>query len=274
MKEHANTAITDVLGVFAQLPSDMIQMMPGLLTLVVMLVVGVFSAYVLKWCSAGLIRWGARILPERLSSRPLIRNNIVLFERCVGRLVFYIIIFLTITTLLKKMGLDVAAAWFQNIAKYLPNLIVAFVVTLFGWKLKEQLEGIVCRGLIRAGFTQARIASAVLSWTVFIISALVALEQIGIDMGLVITISTVLSGVVAGGIALTFSLGAKPIIADILCCYQMHRYMKTGQSIRIANYEGVIASIGPTCVVINTDNGQVVLSGSQFRESATLIQKQ
>jgi small-conductance mechanosensitive channel len=273
MKATTNTVLSEFLGAFSGLPADLMQIIPRICAIVGMLVAGALLAYVLKWLSALLVRWGAKMLPEHVSSKPSTQQNIAVVASGTGRLVFYIVIFLTVTTILKKMGLDVAASWFQSIAKHLPNLLVAFVVTLFGWKLKEQLADMVYRGLNRTGFAQARMASQVLSWTVFIVSALVALEQIGIDMSLVITISTVLSGVIAGGIALTFSLGAKPIIADILCCYQMHRYMKVGQRIRIASYEGVVESIGPTFVTIMTDAGKVTLPGSQFRQAATLIQQ-
>ena len=47
--------------------------------------------------------------------------------------------------------------------------------------------------------------------------------------------------------------------------------MKVGQKIDISGYTGTIESIGPTFLLLATENGKIALPGSRFRQEATLV---
>lgn len=271
MKTKPQQALTDFVTVFEDIKSDVLQFLPAIFSCLVIFVIGILVAYFVKWVFANSVQLLFKALPERMIEKFMLRKNIKTIAKGIGRIGFLAVFILTIATILHRLGLDIASQWLQSLAKYLPNIIVSLVITMFGWKMKDLLSNFLFHSFSRAGMKHANLASGFISWSVFVISVLVSLEQIGVDMSLVVSISTVIVGVVTGGVVLTLALGSKATIADILSCYQLNRFFKVGQKIEVAGYKGTVESIGPTFVLIETEQGKVTLPGSKFNQEATLI---
>ena len=219
-----------------------------------------------------MVKWVLHLCPPSFSNKALVKGNLKPLILGTGRVFFIVTIFVTIAASLNKMGLKFVSKWMQNLGKSLPNVIGALIILYIGWKAKEIIEDLVNKSLVKANFLQATMVSKILSWSVFVVSLLVSLEQIGIDMSLIVSIATVLTGVISAGIALTFALGAKANITDILYCYQLHKYFKVGQKIEVNGIQGFIKSIGPLFVIVETSHGQVTIPGNIFnREFATIL---
>jgi hypothetical protein len=270
---NGNTSLTilDIFKVTNELKTEITKYIPDLVSALIVLVLGVSLSFFLKWLTATVIRLSTRVLPDKLSIRPGLKENVDSLTIGASRVVFFIVLFLTITTVLQRMGLEIISNWFQGLAKNLPNIIVALIILFLGWKLKDFLKVFIEKALARIDFSHSRLASNSLAWAVFAISALVALEQMGIDMGFIVSILTVFAGVISGGVALMFALGAKAVISDIIICYQISRFLKVGQRIEILGHCGTVEAIGPTFILLNTEKGQVNLSGSRFRQEVSLV---
>ncbi len=271
MDQNTSATVTDIVKILSELKSEMIKFIPDLVSALVVLVIGIVLAYSLKWFTAIVVRWSLKVLPERISNRPGFIETVQSCSIGGGKIVFFVVVFLTFTTILKKMGLEVMSSWFQGLAKNLPSIVVALVILFLGWKLKDFLIVFVNRTLSRTDFSHSRIASNSLAWAAFTISALVALEQAGIDMGLVVTLLTVVAGVTSGGVALMLALGAKSSISDILSCYQIGRLLKVGQKVEVLGVSGVVEAIGPTYVSLSNEKGRINVPGNRFRQEVTIV---
>lgn len=269
MTDNSHEAITDLLGVLTSLKVEFFQYAPKIILSIGILIGGILTAYFLKWFSFLVVRSCLKLLPNSISERPIIKDNFQPLALGTGRILFFITIFLAIAASLKKLELLVVSDWLQNLSQYLPNIVGAFFILFVGWKSREILTDLVNRSLDRADFQYARIISQVFGWSCFLVALLVALEQIGMDMTLVIAVSTTVLGVITAGIALTFALGAKATISDILYCYQLRKYFKTGHKIAIKGIEGTIVSIGPIFILVKSNDGNITVPGSLFnREMA------
>ncbi|WP_372654706.1 hypothetical protein [Halobacteriovorax sp.] len=265
--------LDEVLSSFSTVQTELFQLLPKLALSLTILIIGTILAYLLKWLGTGLIRWTSKVIPKNLLQKIITRKEIEKFSTIFGKVVFFITIFLSIATALKKLGLEIVSTWFENIASYLPNTIAALVIFVFGWKLKDFLEDIIYKSLTQVSFNQAKVFSKAVSWTVFIISTTVALEQVGLNISLIINLSIMLAGIVAGGIALTFALGAKSNITDILSCYQIAGHMKIGEEVTIAKHRGIVKSIGPVFVILESEEGRVALPGNLFNKNILTVKK-
>lgn len=270
-----NDLWVSILGSVSGIKSEIIQFMPNLISALIILVVGVFIAYILRWSSSLFTKGFFRLLPNSLHKNEFLNNNLKSFALGVGQFLFLITIFITVAVSLNKMGLQIVSNWMENIGKYLPNIIGAVLILFVGWKTKETVGHLTQSALSRTDILHSTMISKTLSWSIFIISVLVSLEQVGIDMSLVVSIATVVVGVASAGVALTFALAAKATISDILYCYQLHKFFKPGQVIELKGVRGTIKSIGPVFVLVETDKGSVTLPGNIFsQEVATLVKNE
>lgn len=265
--------LEEILSTLNKVQVELFDLIPKLALSVTILVLGTVLAYLLKWLSTSLTRWTSKIIPKYLLQKIITKSDVEKFSMILGKVVFFIVIFLTMATALRKLGLDVVSNWFENIASYLPNTIAALIIFIFGWKLKDFLEEILYRSLSQVNFSRSRTLSKVVSWTVFILSTAVALEQVGLDISLLVNLSVMLAGIVAGGVALTFALGAKSNITDILSCYQVNRHVKIGEEIEIAAHTGIVKSIGPVFVILDSEDRIVSLPGNLFNKHILTIKK-
>ena len=265
--------LNEFFTIAQSIQKDFIDLIPQLTLAFIIIVVGIIIAYILKWISSNLIKWTSRIIPKSIFQKVMTKNDVEKLSLFISKVVFFITLFLTVATALKKLGLVIVSSWFESVASYLPNTIAALIIFIFGWKIKSFIEELLYSSLNQVNFSQAKSLSKVASWAVFIISIIVALEQIGINVGIVINLSIMLFGIVAGGIVLTFALGAKSNISEILSCYQLSRHLKVGENIKIADHSGVVKSIGPVFIILESPDNRIALPGTFVNKNPIIIQK-
>lgn len=80
-----------------------------------------------------------------------------------------------------------------------------------------------------------------------------AINQLGVDTTLLnSTITLVIAGLI-GGAAISFGLGAKTAVANLIAAHYLQPVLRVGQKVRVGNLHGV------------------VVAASQFTETTTLI---
>lgn len=161
--------MNDIFSTLIKVKADLIALLPQLLLSLVVILAGVIIAYTLKWLSSSLVRWVVKIIPRNIFHRFITKSDVDGLSRLCGRIIFFIVIFLTIATALKKLGLNIVSSWFQSIAVYVPNMIAGLIIVVFGWKLKKFIEEILSSSLSQVNLIQSRALSKMVSWAVFII---------------------------------------------------------------------------------------------------------
>jgi small-conductance mechanosensitive channel len=106
---------------------------------------------------------------------------------------------------------------------------------------------------------------------VFLLAGVVALDQVGVDSTLLILVFSIVIGVVLGGLALAFALGARTAVSNIIASHYLSRAYRLGQHIRIGNNQGRIEEIGPTYVILETAEGRVLVPAKEFTETTSIL---
>ena len=139
----------------------------------------------------------------------------------------------------------------------------ALVLILAGGLLAARLaKSMILRWGQALGIADIQWMASVTHWGIVIATGLVALQHIGVDVGLLTALLAVVAGAIVGSVALALALGGKSIVGDILGAYHLKKLFHPGQKLKVAGYEGILREITPTGLVLENEEGQIHISGA------------
>lgn len=196
---------------------QLINFVPRLLAVVVILFAG--------WLVAKLVRIAVRRLLEltqfdkiaQKSGLESFMNQGTLnlsLSGIISQVVYWLVITLFIITGANILGLSEVAVLLQQLANYLPRIIVAIIVLIFGTLLARFVNRIVFTWLHSIQFERALVVSTSTEYGVQILALFIALEQLGLGMQLIYSLFIIIFGAVFLALALAFGLGGKEWAAN------------------------------------------------------------
>jgi small-conductance mechanosensitive channel len=137
-------------------------------------------------------------------------------SRLIANLVYWIILLVVIVTVANSLGLTTVAELFNKVVFYLPNIIVAVLVLVFGVLVARFINRLVFAYLNNMGVEGALTLSTLAEYAVIIFVVFVALEQLQIGTHLLISAFQIGFGAVGLAMALAFGLGGKDWAASVI----------------------------------------------------------
>ena len=112
----------------------------------------------------------------------------------ISQVVYWLVILLFVITGANALGLSEVAVLLQQLASYLPRIIVAILVVIFGTLLARFVNRLVFAWLYSIKFTNALTVSTSAEYGIQILAIFVALEQLGIGMQLIHSLFVIVFG--------------------------------------------------------------------------------
>jgi hypothetical protein len=134
----------------------------------------------------------------------------------IANLVYWVIIFIVIVTVANSLGLHMVAALFNKIVLYIPNLIVAILVLVFGILMARLINRLVFAYLNNIGVQGALTISTLSEYALIIFVVFVALEQLNIGTTLLTAAFQIGFGAIGLAFALAFGLGGREWAAGVI----------------------------------------------------------
>lgn len=215
MQQQLDVFLASLTSFWTQLAS----FVPQLLAALVLLFVG--------WILANLARTGVVKLLDILRFDSLAdKTGIEAFlkqghldislSRIIANLVYWVIIFIVIVTVANSLGLHMVAELFNKIVLYIPNLIVAILVLVFGILIARFINRLVFAYLNNIGVQGALTISTLSEYAVIIFVIFVALEQLEIGTTLLTAAFQIGFGAIGLAFALAFGLGGREWAAGVI----------------------------------------------------------
>lgn len=215
MQQQLDVFVTSLTSFWTQLAS----FVPQLLAAMVLLFVG--------WLVANLVRTGViKLLDvlhfDRLAEKTgieafLKQGNLDLsLSRILAKLVYWIIILIVIVTVANSLGLHLVADLFNKVVLYIPNIIVAILVLVFGVLVARFINRMVFAYLNNIGVQGALTISTLAEYATIIFVVFVALEQLAIGTTLLTAAFQIGFGAVGLALALAFGLGGREWAAGVI----------------------------------------------------------
>ena len=136
--------------------------------------------------------------------------------RLIANLVYWVIIFIVIVTVSNSLGLHMVAELFNKIVLYIPNVIVAILILVFGILIARILNRLVFAYLNNIGVHGALTISTLSEYAMIIFVVFVALEQLEIGTTLLTAAFQIGFGAIGLALALAFGLGGREWAAGVI----------------------------------------------------------
>lgn len=215
MQQQLDVFVASLTSFWTQLAS----FIPQLLAALLLLFVG--------WILANLARTGVIKLLDLLRFDSLAdKTGIEAFlkqghvdislGRLIANLVYWVIIFIVIVTVANSLGLHLVAELFNKIVLYIPNVIVAILVLVFGILIARIMNRLVFAYLTNIGVQGALTISTLSEYAMIIFVVFVALEQLEIGTTLLTAAFQIGFGAIGLALALAFGLGGREWAAGVI----------------------------------------------------------
>ncbi|MDH4082265.1 MAG: mechanosensitive ion channel [Nitrospira sp.] len=248
---------------------------PKLLGAILLVLAGYFLARILGAGTAGLLKL---IGLDRLLAKTPIQTlfngsgSTKTGSDVLGLLVFWLIFLLFGVTATDMLGLPTVSATLTDLAHYLPKVGLAVLIIVLGMLAASYIKELIGLACVSAGISQGTIVAQTFYVAAILVVFVTAVNELGIDTTLLnSTIMIGFGGLIAGA-ALSFGLGARVTVANLIAAHYLQQVFRVGQTIRVGDIQGTIAALTPVAIVVDTPQGRVVVPASRFQESSATIE--
>lgn len=215
MQQQFDVFVASLTSFWTQLAS----FVPQLLAALVLLFLG--------WLLANVVRTGVMKLLDVLRFDSLAEktgieaflkqgNLDISLSRLLAKLAYWIVIFVVVVTVANSLGLHMVADLFNKVVFYIPNVIVAILVLVFGILVARFINRMVFAYLNNMGVQGALTISTLSEYATIIFVVFVALEQLEIGTNLLTAAFQIGFGAVGLAFALAFGLGGREWAAGVI----------------------------------------------------------
>ena len=134
----------------------------------------------------------------------------------ISQVVYWLVITLFILAGADTLGLKEVAVLLQQLASYLPHIIVAILVLIFGTLLARFINRLVFAWLHSIRFEHALAVSTSAEYGIQLLVIFIALEQLGIGMQLIYSLFIIVFGAIFLALAIAFGLGGRDWATKII----------------------------------------------------------
>jgi hypothetical protein len=234
---------------------------------VLIVALGLGFAVLARAISTRLVRRGSRLI-ARMGAVPEGHSRL---PKTVGNAVFWLVLLLTVMAASETLGLPVVARWLSEAASYVPRIVAAILIVSLGTLAARLARRLVISTARTANLPAAERLGKVTEVSLLVGVALVAVEQLGIEVSLLATVVLIVLAALLGGFALAFGLGGREWVANVLSAHYVGRLYQAGQRIRVGEVEGRVVRITETAVILESDEGQVAIPAQQFASTASTL---
>lgn len=134
----------------------------------------------------------------------------------IGQVVYWLIILLFVITGANSLGLTEMAVMLNSLANFMPKIIVAILILIFGTLLARFVNRLVFAWLHGIQFDGAMAISTSAEYTIQIFALFVALEHLDIGTQLLTSLFVIVFGAIFLALAIAFGLGGKDWAAKVV----------------------------------------------------------
>ncbi len=254
--------------------SQILTFLPTLILALLLLGLGYILARIV---SVFMTRLSQLIGFDRLLSRTAVQT---LLERSgtkqksseiLGVISFWIIFLVFLIKASDTLGLTMVSDALTSIAYYIPKIGIALLVLILGLIAANFVRELITMTCSSAGISHGTMVAQAVYVAVVLLIVVTAIDALGIDTDLLNhTIVILLAGLV-GGAALSFGLGSRSAVANLIAAHYLGPVVRVGMMVKIGGNHGTVVAVTPISVVLETQEGRVIVPASQFSEETALI---
>lgn len=262
------------LAVFGRVLNEITAWFPTLLSGVALLAIGLLAAGVSRAVLAGLLR---RLGVDRLSERVGISRalgEIGVESRpadFIARIAYWLILLVFILVAAESLGIGGVRETLLGIFAYLPRVVAALLIMLFGGVIARLLGTALGTLADRSGIRGGLALGHGLRYVLLVFVAVIAIGQLGVETTLLVATVTAFIGSLSVALALSFGWGSREIARNIMAGFHVRESFVVGQRLTVHGRTGRLVAIGNVKTLLETGEGTVSLPNSVLTEEEVTI---
>jgi len=243
------------------------QNLPNILEALAIVVLGLIFAFILRFLTYRFVRGLNKLLRKKMKvSADVVKKVGSSGAQITSRIVFWGVLLFFLAASLHVLDRPVISKWVNTLAGFFPNILVAVLIIFVGFLAGNIFGATVNKIFSTSKFGHGDFFGKLTKYLIILIAFLVAIEQLGININLLIIILGIFTGMLAGGTSLAFALGSQTAIKNILATYYLGKFYQVGQRVKIENVEGKIIKMESTYLILDTPRGSLTVPSGWFLE--------
>ncbi len=182
----------------------------------------------------------------------------------LGWLIFWMIILLTLIVAADTLHLQQVSNGLSVITNYIPQVIVALLIIVFGMLLAKFLQMLTIQALNKMDVSYKKFAGTAVQLVVLVFVFISAVDQLGFNLGYVLNGLITIASVALLILGLGAAFGARTVLDNAIACQQLRRQLPVGSTVQIGSEKGTVTEYTLTNVVLRTNEGTKVLPAVHF----------
>jgi hypothetical protein len=206
--------------------SQIIAFMPKLMAATMIIIVGCGVAWMARLLTKKILKASQfDRIAEKSGLEAFIRQGDVdlTLTGIISQVVYWLILLLFVITGADALGLQAMATMLQKLASYLPSIILAILVMIFGTLIARFANRLVFSWLYSIKYERALSVSTSVEYLIQLFALFVALEQLGFATQLLTALFVIIFGAIFLALAIAFGLGGRDHAAQIIQDYQRNK---------------------------------------------------
>jgi small-conductance mechanosensitive channel len=188
-----------------------------------------------------------------------------------GAIVFWLMMLLAIAVATDVLGLPIMGTLATGVARYVPSILAAVLIVIIGMVVGNIARTTVATASTSAGLPYGDLPGRVAQTVILLITAVVAIDQVGINSTFIVVLIAIFLATTLGGLAVAFGLGARGTVSNLLASHYLLQNYQVGQRIRIGALEGRIVQINNVSLMLETTEGRALIPASEFESRPSVL---
>ncbi|WP_299881222.1 mechanosensitive ion channel domain-containing protein [uncultured Cocleimonas sp.] len=241
--------------------AELIAFLPNLLGAALILLFGLIIAFILKKIGSSLFRKMGIDRVSRNAGVSDVMQDAGLAKRpsiLAGKIIFWLVLFVFLVPAANTLGLTELVNLFKGVISFLPKIITALVIIIFGMMFAQFLRRSIIEKPSTIGSDSAKSLGNLIYGIMVTVIVLVALEQLDIETKLLHSIIKIVVTGVMLALAFSVGLGAKEVAHNLLSGIYAREHFKPGEQIEIDEVKGNIQEVSTLNTIIAVSDNETV----------------
>lgn len=171
------------------------------------------------------------------------------------------------------MNWEIVSREVGNLLRYLPKLFSAIALFMVGLYIANFVKKAIMGVFETFDLRGAKLVGILVFYVIAFIITVTALNQAGINTEIITKNATIILGAFLAAVALSFGLGSKEIVRDILRTSYARKNFKIGQIVIYKGISGTIVSMENLTIGIDTPEGVLVIPVHKITDEDIMVKK-
>lgn len=255
---------------YEQLNNYLVLHVPQLVGAFFLIVMGWFVAWLCSKLTLTIVRFVSRLWQKaaREVSAAGVAEIKTSHALVISKTVFWIVMLFFIAAATSSLGLDFFSTWLNTLLGYIPQLVAAVFIVMVGYLLGNIVGVMVESSAENSAISKPESVGNLAKYAIFFVALVIGVEQLGINIQFITTFIIVVAGVLLFGVALAFGVGSKSLFANIIASRQARNHFRINEHLKVSGIEGTLVDITSTMLLIETDDGRVLLPAKVCMDSS------